>query len=124
MSYIIIIDDEESVCWTLRQALEKLGHQVATAASAEQGLILARQKSPNVVILDVRLPRMDGFTALGKLKPLIGDAPVIVITAFGDLNTAVKAVEGGAFDYLVKPFDLNQALDRKSTRLNSSHVSI
>ncbi|HEV3237792.1 MAG TPA: sigma-54 dependent transcriptional regulator, partial [Gemmataceae bacterium] len=111
MSHIVIIDDEEAVCWTLRQALEKEGHEVATAASAEQGLSLARQKKPEAVIIDVRLPGMDGLTALGKLRPLIGDAPVIVITAFGDLNTAVKAVEGGAFDYLVKPFDLSQALD-------------
>jgi two-component system nitrogen regulation response regulator GlnG len=111
MSHIVIIDDEEAVCWTLRQALEKKGHEVATAASAEQGLILVRQKRPEAVILDVRLPGMDGLTALGKLRPLIGEAPVILITAFGDLNTAVKAMEGGAFDYLVKPFDLSQALD-------------
>jgi two-component system nitrogen regulation response regulator GlnG len=111
VSHIVIIDDEEAVCWTLRQALEKQGHEVATAASAEQGLLLVRQKKPDAVILDVRLPGMDGLTALVKLRPLIGEAPVILITAFGDLNTAVKAVEGGAFDYLVKPFDLRQALD-------------
>jgi two-component system nitrogen regulation response regulator GlnG len=117
MSYVLIIDDEEAVCWTLRQALEKAGHEAKTAASAEQGLLLVKERKPDAVILDVRLPGMDGLTALRKMRPLLGNAPVIVITAFGDLNTAVKAVEGGAFDYLVKPFDLNQALEAVSRAL-------
>src|SRR5262249_9330764 len=61
---------------------------------------------------DVRLPGMDGLTALGQLRQLTHEAPVIVITAFGNLDTAVRAmVEGGAFDYLAKPFDLAQVLD-------------
>jgi len=120
VSHLLIIDDEEAVCWTLRQALEKEGHNVATAASAEQGLVLARQKKPDAVILDVRLPGMDGLTALIKLRPSIGEAPVIVITAFGDLKTAVQAVEGGAFDYLVKPFDLSQALESIDRALRRS----
>src|SRR4029079_12411649 len=66
---------------------------------------------PAVVFLDVRLPGMDGLTALGELKKAAPNAAVIVITAHGNLNTAVKAVEGGAFDYLAKPFELAQALD-------------
>src|SRR5262249_25285773 len=59
----------------------------------------------------VRLPGMDGLTALGKLQEAAPGVPVVVITAFGNLTTAVKSVEGGAFDYLTKPFDLEQALD-------------
>jgi two-component system nitrogen regulation response regulator GlnG len=62
-------------------------------------------------VLDVRLPGLDGLSALGRLRQLSGDAPVIVVTAFGNLTTAVSAVEGGAFDYLANPFDLDQALE-------------
>ncbi|HEV3115699.1 MAG TPA: sigma-54 dependent transcriptional regulator [Gemmataceae bacterium] len=111
MSHILLIDDEEAVCWALRRALTKEGHSVAVASSAEEGLDLAGQQRPDAVVLDVRLPGMDGLTALERLRALTDDAPTIVITAFGNLDTAVRAVEGGAFDYLAKPFDLDQALD-------------
>jgi two-component system nitrogen regulation response regulator GlnG len=111
VKHILIIDDEEAVCWSLQRALSRDGHSVAVAASAEQGLIEAGNKKPDVIILDVRLPGMDGLTALGKLRKKAGDVPVVVVTAFGDLTTAVRAVEEGAFEYLTKPFDLGQALD-------------
>jgi two-component system nitrogen regulation response regulator GlnG len=108
---ILIIDDEEPIAWALRRAFEREGYRVAVSASAEEGLKKAFAHPPDVVFLDVRLPGMDGLTALGKLKDLAPDAAVVVITAHGNLNTAVKAVEGGAFDYLAKPFDLAQAIE-------------
>jgi two-component system nitrogen regulation response regulator GlnG len=110
MRHVLIIDDEEAVCWALQRALTREGHSVAVAASAEQGLDLAAQQKPDAVVLDVRLPGMDGLTALARFRDRYDDVPVLVVTAFGDLPTAVKAVEGGAFDYLTKPFDLSQAL--------------
>ena len=108
---ILIVEDEESVAWALRRAFEREGYEVAVAATAEDGLKKARARPPAAVFLDVRLPGMDGLTALGGLKAVAPDAAVVVITAHGNLATAVKAVEGGAFDYLAKPFDLAQALD-------------
>jgi two-component system nitrogen regulation response regulator GlnG len=108
---ILIIDDEEAVCWALRRALEREGYRVAVAASAEEGLDSARDKRPDAVFLDVRLPGMDGLAALEELRRLTREGPIIVITAHGNLSTAVRAVEGGAFDYLAKPFDLDQALE-------------
>jgi two-component system nitrogen regulation response regulator GlnG len=111
VKHVLIIDDEEAVCWSLRRALAREGYGVSVAASAEQGLELADQQRPDVVVMDVRLPGMDGLTALGKLRDAVPDVPAVVITAFGNLSTAVKAMEGGAFDYLTKPFDLDQALD-------------
>ena len=100
--------------------MTKEGHQVKVAASAEEGFKLAEEHRPDAVILDVRLPGMDGLSALGRLRKLTGNAPVIVVTAFGNLNTAVRAVEGGAFDYMAKPFDLSQALDAVARALQSS----
>ena len=109
--HILIVDDEPAISWALERALSREGHSVAVAASAEKALALVAKHAPDVVILDVRLPGMDGLTALPRIKARAPDAAVIVITAFGDLPTAVKAVEGGVFDYLTKPFDLSQALD-------------
>ena len=111
MSQILIVDDEEAVCWALQRALTREGHRVAVAASAEEAFALAQKQRPDAIILDVRLPGLDGLSALGRLRQLTQDAPVIVVTAFGNLTTAVRAVEGGAFDYLAKPFDLDQAME-------------
>lgn len=111
MSHILVVDDEEAVCWALQRALSRQGHKVAVCGSAEQAFEQARKQPPDTIILDVRLPGLDGLAALGTLRTLSDDAPVIVITAHGNLSTAVKAVEGGAFDYLAKPFDLSQALE-------------
>ncbi len=109
MSRVLVVDDEASICWALREYLGDLGHEVDVASSAEEGLELASCGPFDAVILDVRLPGIDGLSALGKFRELAGSAPIIVITAFGNLDTAVRAMEGGAFDYLVKPFDLDQA---------------
>ncbi len=109
--HILIVDDEEAVCWALQRALTREGYSVAVAPSAEDAFALAQKQRTDAVLLDVRLPGMDGLTALGELRRLTHEAPIIIITAHGNLNTAVRAVEGGAFDYLAKPFDLSQALD-------------
>jgi two-component system nitrogen regulation response regulator GlnG len=119
---VLIIDDEEPIAWALRRAFEREKCRVAVAATAEDGLAKARQNPPDVVFLDVRLPGMDGLTALGELKKVAPGAAVVVITAHGNLNTAVKAVEGGAFDYLAKPFELAQALDAAKRAIASRNV--
>ena len=115
---VLIVDDEEAVCWALRRAFERAGYLANVASSAEEGLESARREKPDVVILDVRLPGMDGLEALGQLRKITDDAPIIVITAHGNLSTAVRAMEGGAFDYVAKPFDLAQALDAVTRALN------
>jgi two-component system nitrogen regulation response regulator GlnG len=117
MKKILIVDDEEAVCWALNRALTSEGHRVLSASSAEEGFALAEKEHPDAVLLDVRLPGLDGLSALGRFRELAPDAPVIIMTAFGNLTTAVRAVEGGAFDYLAKPFDLDQALETVSRAL-------
>jgi DNA-binding NtrC family response regulator len=109
MSRILVVDDEASICWAFRESLGDEGHDVHVASSAEQGLQLAATAPPDAVVMDVRLPGMDGLAAMKVFRERIGPAPIIIITAFGDLETAVRALEGGAFDYLVKPFDLDDA---------------
>lgn len=109
MSRILIVDDEVSICWAFRESLTDEGYEVETASSAEEGLGLALHHRFDVVVLDIRLPGIDGLTAIREFRARIGDAPIIIITAFGNLETVVRAMEAGAFDYLVKPFDLDQA---------------
>jgi DNA-binding NtrC family response regulator len=109
MPHLLIVDDEQSICWGLTKLAESMGHTAASAASAEQGLEAAKTRRPDAVVLDVRLPGMDGLAAMPHFRDLLGAVPIIVITAFGDLATAVRAVRLGAFDYLLKPFDLHVA---------------
>jgi two-component system nitrogen regulation response regulator GlnG len=127
--HLLIVDDEEAVCWALQRALSREGYSVSVAPSAEEAFTAAQKKRPDVVILDVRLPGLDGLSAMADLRRLTDDAPVIVVTAHGNLDIAVRAVEGGAFDYLAKPFDLSQALEavaraahRRSLQSHSSPV--
>lgn len=109
MSRVLIVDDEASICWAFREFLADEGHDVRIASTAEEGLATALNNPPDAVVLDVRLPGMDGLSALAEFRRRDADRPVIVMTAFGSLDVAVRALEGGAFDYLVKPFDLEQA---------------
>jgi two-component system nitrogen regulation response regulator GlnG len=115
---ILIVDDEEAVCWSLQRGFERAGYRVAVAPSAEAGFELAQREPIHAVFLDVRLPGMDGIAALSRLRQVTDDAPIIVITAHGNLTTAVRALEGGAFDYLAKPFDLSSALDAAARALS------
>lgn len=119
---ILIVEDEEAIAWSLSRALTRAGHSVRTTSTAEKAFRLAADEAPDVLILDVRLPGMDGLTALEKLRPMTGGAPAIVITAHGNLDTAVRAVATGAFDYLVKPFDLQHALDAVGRALDRPHL--
>ena len=109
MSHVLIVDDEESICWGLTRLLNETGHEVSVASSAEEALEAVGRQTPDLVVLDVRLPGMDGLSAMQHLTDRAGPIPIVVITAFGSLDVAVTAMRNGAFDYLSKPFDLEQA---------------
>jgi len=106
MAHLLIVDDEDSICWGFSRLAQKMGHTAAMAASAEEALAMAGQQPPHAIVLDVRLPGMDGLTAMSRFRELLGSVPIIIMTAHGELPIAVEAVRNGAFDYLVKPFDL------------------
>jgi len=108
MSRILIVDDEPSIGWSLRELLGEQGHAVEVAATVDSALETCARFVPDAILLDVRLPGRDGISAMPALRGLAPDAAIIVMTAFGDLDTAVRAVDAGAFDYLVKPFDLDR----------------
>lgn len=120
MSRILIVDDEPAIAWSLSELLRDNGHEVSVASSAEEALKVAGQFAPNTILLDVRLPGVDGISAMGELKSVSDNVPIIVMTAFGNLETAVRAVEAGAFDYLTKPFDLDEAATLVGRALDSA----
>ena len=107
MSRILVVDDEPAIGWSLREMLTDEGHAVDLAATIAEGLAAAARTIPDVILLDVRLPGRDGIDAIPDLRAVTAAAPVVVMTAFGDLGTAVRAVRAGAFDFLVKPFELD-----------------
>ena len=111
MSRVLVVDDEPAIGWSLREILGDLGHDVRLAASAEAAQDACHGFHPECVLLDVRLPGEDGLSAIPRLRELAGNVPIVVMTAFGDLNTAVRAVDAGAFEYLVKPFDMARVSD-------------
>jgi two-component system nitrogen regulation response regulator GlnG len=106
MSRILVVDDEPAIGWSLRERLGDEGHAVEVAASVEAAVDTCGSFTPDALLLDVRLPGRDGLSALPDLQALAPAARIVVMTAFGDLDTAVRAMNAGAFDYLVKPFDL------------------
>lgn len=118
MSRVLIVDDEPSICWALKECLTDEGLRVDVAGTAEQALELTSTTTPDVILLDVRLPGMDGLDALQRFRT--SEIPVIVMTAFGSLSTAVTAIDRGAFDYLVKPLDLDRAVAAVRQALGSS----
>lgn len=105
---ILVIDDEKLIRWTLEQHLVKEGYEVVTAESAEKGLELISEEAPDLVLLDNRLPEMSGLEMLEKLNVPERGLMVIMITAHGMVETAVKAMKLGAYDYISKPFNLDE----------------
>jgi DNA-binding NtrC family response regulator len=106
---LLLIDDEEAICFAFRRYFETRGFNVLTAGSAREGTALIQTHAPDVIFLDVRLPDRDGLDLLEEVREKTPDSLVIVVTAYGSLDTVGRAIRQGAFDYLVKPVDLDQA---------------
>ncbi|HEX4131048.1 MAG TPA: sigma-54 dependent transcriptional regulator [Pirellulales bacterium] len=109
MARLLIVDDDATICWGLRRLAERLGHEALVCASAEEALAHDDDARFDAVMIDVRLPGIDGLAAAPRLRERLGPVPIVVMTAYGDLRVAVDAVRGGAFEYLIKPFDLATA---------------
>jgi len=105
---ILIIDDEEHMCWALDRAMRQEGYQTEVAYRGRDGLDKIRLESPSLVILDLRLPDMDGLEVLKEAKAMNPKLPVIMLTAHGTIETAIEAMKIGAADYITKPFDLEE----------------
>jgi two-component system nitrogen regulation response regulator GlnG len=120
---ILIADDEESLRWVLERGLRQAGYEV-TAVSDGEAAIEAFEADPvDLVFLDIRMPRLDGLAVLERLRAIRPDACVVVMTAHGTMDTAIKAMQRGAYDYLAKPFDLEEVLLLTERALTASRLS-
>ena len=107
---ILIADDEDGLRWVLEKGLQQAGYEVTAVRDGDEALRAFSEAPFDLVFLDIRMPGTDGLTVLAKLRGLAPDAHVIVMTAHGTMETAIQAMQRGAYDYLAKPFDLDEVL--------------
>ena len=126
---ILVVDDEHLIRWSLEQSLKKQGYDVSTAASGEEALKQVQDDAPELMLLDIQLPGMDGLEVLERVKEIDSDIIVVMVTALGVLETAVKAMRLGAHDYINKPFNLDElsiivkkALETRQLRKEVAHL--
>jgi two-component system nitrogen regulation response regulator GlnG len=105
-----IVDDDSSIRWVLEKAFSGANITVASFDGAENLLIALDHSQPEIIISDIKMPNIDGMTLLSKVHQQYPNIPVIIMTAHSDLDSAVNAYQGGAFEYLPKPFDIDEAL--------------
>jgi len=105
-----IVDDDRSIRWVLEKALAREGIAYKTFASAREVLLALQQSQPQVLVSDIRMPGESGLALLNNVKEHFPQIPVIIMTAYSDLDSAVSAFQGGAFEYLPKPFDVDYAI--------------
>ncbi len=110
MSNILIIDDEKAIRKTLSEILSYEGYKIEEASDGEEGLRKFKEKTFDVVLCDIKMPKLDGIEFLDKAREANPDVPVIMISGHGTIETAVEAVKKGAYDYIAKPPDLNRLL--------------
>lgn len=123
MDKILIIDDDESIRKTLESYLKKLSYAVFTASNGIEGIETAEKEHPDLVITDIRMPGADGFEVLKRVKEIDDHIHVIIITAYDDMNSTVKAMQKGAYDYIEKPLEIDKLKIIIKRALNNKHMS-
>jgi two-component system nitrogen regulation response regulator GlnG len=111
MPTLLVIDDDPEVLYSVERSLRGPNLRVLSAATAQEGIAQVRQQRPNAVILDVRLPDMSGLEAVDRIRAIDPQLPIVMITAFATTETAIEAIKRGAFEYMLKPVELQQLRD-------------
>ncbi|MCC8455876.1 response regulator, partial [Streptomyces rochei] len=114
MAKILIVDDEKAMRQAMAQILKDEGHSIVEAGDGEQGLKIIQgdvSSRPDLVFLDLKMPKTQGSAVLKALGKTLFELPVIVMTAYGTSRTAIEAMQLGAYDYLTKPFDLEDLVN-------------
>ena len=108
MNTVLVIDDDSNICWAFEQFLQDLNYTVLIASNSEDGLRLAAEHQPDLVLLDVQLPGMSGLEALQQFKSLHTKMQVVVMSAYDNIANTIQSMSLQAFDFLPKPIDLKQ----------------
>lgn len=121
---ILVVDDEHSVRWAFEKALQKAGYQVMLAENGIKGLSLFETFRPDITLVDIRMPEMDGLQMLKRVREIDPEAQVIVMTAYTDMETTITAMKFGAYDFLSKPFNIDECLLLISRGLSSKKSGV
>jgi len=105
---ILIVDDDPRICFAFQQTFEMPQYKTLIASSGTQAIQLVRKENPEIVFMDIAMPGLGGFEALEEIKSSHPGLPVVIITGFGNMQTAIQAMQSGAFDYLTKPLDIEK----------------
>src|SRR6185503_4530220 len=120
MKPVWVVDDDRSIRWVFEKALAREGIPFKTFALAQEAIDELSSATPQVLVSDIRMPGSSGLQLLQNVKQQHPNLPVIIMTAYSDLESAVSAFQGGAFEYLPKPFDVDQAVELIRRALNES----
>lgn len=107
MQKILVIDDDDTTLQFMQRALPEMGLSVITARSGDEGIMQFKEARPDIVIVDIKMPKLNGFEVLSQLRSYNNDVTAIVVTGYGSIDSAVLAIKAGAIDYLTKPFELD-----------------
>ena len=105
-----IVDDDKSIRWVFEKALARTDLEFKTFSSVPEAMSALEKETPQVIVSDIRMPNGSGLDFLQVVKERLPDVPVIIMTAYSDLDSAVSSFQGGAFEYLTKPFDIDKAV--------------
>jgi DNA-binding NtrC family response regulator len=122
MAHILVIDDERSIRNTLKDILEFEKHTIDLAENGHQGLELTKANKYDLIFCDIKMPAMDGIEVLEKIKEAAIEAPVVIISGHGNIETAVECLKKGAFDFIEKPIDLNRLLVTVRNALDKTNL--
>jgi len=107
---LLIVDDEEAMRHMLKSMLSKEGYETKTASSGQEALRFLGEELFDLVLCDIKMPSMDGLTFLNEAKKTGFQSPVIMMSAYGSIDTAIKAIKEGAYDYISKPFNRDEII--------------
>ncbi len=110
MKNVWIVDDDRSIRWVLEKALQKADIPCKTFSEAESVLQAIKKEQPALILSDIHMPGKSGLEMLAEIKKSYPKLPIIIMTAYSDLDSAVASFQGGAFEYLPKPFDIDKAI--------------
>lgn len=121
---ILLIEDEKKLSNNIKESLNDQGYAIDQAFDGEEGLYLAKSESYDAIILDIMLPKMDGFTVCKQIRNKQMDVPILMLTAKSQLDDKVKGLDAGADDYLIKPFEFAELKSRINALLRRSHKQV
>jgi len=105
---VLIVDDDPDICHFFQKILTEMGYEVSTAGGGRESLTRITRDPPDVLFLDIKMPKMDGLECLRRIRKIKRKLPIVMITGYGDLKSAQEAMRLGADEYISKPFDLEE----------------